>query len=55
MFATAIENEQNEAESRLPNNAKDAAHQRAKQRVLDKYLGVELAEEKGRFRSPGRG
>lgn len=47
-----IETAQEAAEKRLPKNAKDAAHVRARQRVLDQYLGVELADAPGRFRSP---
>lgn len=50
-FASTIRNEQDEAESRLPKNAKDAAHTRARQRVLDDYLGIESSEMPGRFRS----
>jgi len=51
LFASTIRNEQDEAEARLPKNAKDAAHTRARQKVLDEYLGIELAEQSGRFRS----
>ena len=54
IFASAIEDEQNQAVNRLPDNAKEAAHTRARQRVLDKYLGVELVNEPARFKSPGR-
>lgn len=50
-FASTIRQEQDEAEARLPNNAKDAAHTRARQRVLDQYLGIELSETPSRFRS----
>lgn len=52
-FANAIETEQTAATKRLPKTAKESAHDRARQRVLDKFLGVELATEPGRFRSPG--
>jgi hypothetical protein len=52
-FASAIEADQNEAEARLPKSAKDSAHSRARQRVLDQYLGIELANEPSRFRSVG--
>ena len=51
LFASTIRNEMDEAEARLPKNAKDAAHARARQRVLDEYLGVELSETPTRFRS----
>jgi hypothetical protein len=50
-FGSTIENEMDEAENRLPKDAKTAAHTRARQKVLDEYLGVELAETTGRFRS----
>jgi len=50
-FGTTIENAMDEAENRLPSSAKDQAHNRARQRVLDEYLGVELSEQKQRFRS----
>jgi hypothetical protein len=52
-FASAIRKDMDEAESRLPKNAKDAAHTRARQRVLDEYLGIELSETPDRFRSVG--
>lgn len=51
-FGTTIESEMDEAENRLPKNAKEAAHRRARQKVLDDYLGVELSEQPERFRSP---
>lgn len=52
-LAATIENEQDTAENRLPKNAKDSAHTRARQRVLDEYLGVQLSEHPERFRSVG--
>lgn len=52
-FGTVIEGEMDEAETRLPKNAKDTAHRRARQRVLDEYLGVESSEQTERFRSVG--
>lgn len=52
-LANEIERDQNLAVSRLPKNAKDAAHTRAKQRVLDQYLGIESSEQPERFRSIG--
>lgn len=52
-FARAIETAQDEAVARLPKSAKDSAHTRAKQRVLDQYLGVNQHKTPGRFRSPG--
>jgi hypothetical protein len=53
-FARVIQSEQEAATKRLPQNAKTSAHERANQRVLDKFLGVGLVEEPGRFRSPGK-
>ena len=50
-FGTAVENEMDEAEARLPKNAKEVAHRRARQRVLDEYLGVDPAEQPERFRT----
>lgn len=50
-LASAIEDDQNQAESRLPQSAKPAAHTRARQRVLDQYLDIDMAEQTGRFRS----
>lgn len=47
-----IESEQLAATNRLPNNAKEAAHRKAQQRVLDRYLGIELADQPQRFRAP---
>jgi hypothetical protein len=38
--------------TRLPKSAKATAETRARQRVLDQYLGVVVAEETTRFRSP---
>lgn len=52
-FSKTIEHEQELAVARLPKNAKDSAHTRARQRVLDKYLGLNQAETPGRFRAPG--
>jgi len=52
-FGTTVEGDMDEAETRLPKNAKEAAHRRARQRVLDEYLGVELSEQPERFRSVG--
>lgn len=52
-FAAEIESEQQEATNRLPDSAKAAAHTRARQRVLDKYLGVEAVSEPSRFRKIG--
>lgn len=52
-FAANIENDQEAETSRLPDNAKSSAHTRARQRVLDRYLGVEASEQKGRFKSVG--
>lgn len=54
-FTNAIEQAQSEAENRLPKNAKDSAHTKARQRVLDLYLGIEASEQADRFRSPVRG
>ncbi len=51
-FARVIEEEQEAATKRLPKNAKDTTHARARERVLEKYLGIEMSE-KGKFRSPG--
>lgn len=48
----AIEDDQQKAVNRLPDSAKAAAHQRAQQRVLDQYLGIELADAPQRFRAP---
>jgi hypothetical protein len=52
-FATAIQEEMEAALNRLPTSAKDKARQRAQQRVLDTFLGVEEVEQPQRFRSPG--
>jgi hypothetical protein len=51
-FAQTVEKEQNDAETRLPKNAKDATKTHARQRVLDRYLGIETAKTPGRFRDP---
>lgn len=48
-LATAIENDMDEAENRLPDNAKGPAHTKARQRVLDQYLGTQ-DNQPGRFR-----
>lgn len=52
-FASGIESDMDDAEARLPKNAKDSAHIRARQRVLDQYLGVDPSEQSDRFRSIG--
>jgi len=52
-FAKTVEEAMDQAESRLPKNAKDRAHVNARQRVLDQYLGVVASEQPSRFRSPG--
>lgn len=52
-LASAIEEDQNQAESRLPTSAKSSAHTRARQRVLDQYLGITSADQTNRFRSVG--
>jgi hypothetical protein len=51
-FSRVIEDEQEKATDRLPQSAKPAAHQRARTRVLEKYLGIDPKVE-GKFRSPG--
>jgi hypothetical protein len=49
-----VEKEQQEAVDRLPQSAKEKTRQRAQERVLFKYLGIEQAEQpQGRFRNPG--
>jgi hypothetical protein len=53
VFATEVENEQQTAVNRLPPSAKESAHTRARQRVLDQYLGITPAEQPQRFRSVG--
>lgn len=52
-FAKVIEDEQEKAVSRLPTSAKEKAHVRARQKVLDRFLNTEPTAEAGRFRSPG--
>ena len=52
-FASTIEQEMEAAVTRLPKNAKDKAHQNARQRVLDAFLGIEESKQPQRFRSPG--
>jgi hypothetical protein len=49
VFSSCIEQDQEEATRRLPENAKPQAHQKAKQRVLDRYLGT---DSMAKFRSP---
>jgi hypothetical protein len=51
-LAKAIENEQEEAVNRLPKSAKEKAHRNAKQRILDKFLGVELDKAPQKFKAP---
>ena len=51
-LASEIENEMELATKRLPSNAKEAAHTRARQRILDSYLGIEDSAQPNRFRSP---
>lgn len=48
----AIEEDMDAREKRLPDSAKASTREKARQRVLDQYMGVELAEETGRFRAP---
>jgi hypothetical protein len=52
-LASAIEQDQQAAVNRLPKSAKETAHTRAQQRVLDEYLGIELVEQPQRFRAIG--
>ncbi len=52
-LAACIREDQDVAENRLPKNAKDSAHIRARQRILDQYLGIESSEQPDRFRSVG--
>jgi hypothetical protein len=51
-FAKTIENEMDAAVTRLPKNSKEAAQQRARQKVLDQYLGYETVSQPSRFRAP---
>lgn len=50
-FASVIRQEMDAATTRLPKNAKESAHRRAQQRVLDQYLGHQEVEV-SRFRAP---
>lgn len=52
-FAKIIEDEQEKAVNRLPKSAKEGAHVRARQKVLDRFLNNESTVEPGKFRSPG--
>lgn len=52
LFSRVIEDEQEAAVARLPKTAKESAHTRARQRVIDKYLGIQSSDV-GKFRSPG--
>jgi hypothetical protein len=54
-LAGTIEEQQEAAVTRLPQNAKESAHARTRQKVLDMYLGVELVDEPQRFRAPVQG
>lgn len=51
-FASTVENAQETAVGRLPKNAKEATHAHVRQMVLDKYLGLDAGEAKGRFADP---
>jgi hypothetical protein len=51
-FANKVENAMDQAEKQLPKTAKDSAHARARQRVLDEYLGIEAVQKTERFRAP---
>jgi hypothetical protein len=51
-FARTLEAEQEQAVSRLPKNAKPAAETRARQRIIDEFLGIEAVDQPQRFRSP---
>lgn len=51
-LASTIESEMETAVTRLPKTAKEQAHHKARQRVLDQFLEFEAAAEPGRFRSP---
>jgi len=50
-FASTINAEMDAAVTRLPKSAKESAHRRARQRVLDQYLGYE-EQSATRFRAP---
>lgn len=52
-LASAIRMDQESAVARLPKSAKETAHARAEQRILDQYLGVESSSQPERFRSVG--
>lgn len=51
-FAMTIESEIEAAVTRLPKTAKESAHAKARQRVIDQYLGIDQANAPQRFRSP---
>lgn len=51
-FAKTVENEMEVAVTRLPKNAKPSAETRARQRVIDQYLGIVAVEQPERFRAP---
>jgi hypothetical protein len=51
-LVSAIEGDMDARTKRLPDNAKASTHERARQKVLDEYLGVELADQPQRFRAP---
>lgn len=50
-FASTIRQEMEAAVTRLPKNAKETAHRRAQQRVLDQYLGHQ-EQRPSQFRAP---
>lgn len=52
-FASTVEREQEESEKGLPKKASEAMRNNARQRVLDKYLGLDPTKMPGRFRDPG--
>lgn len=51
-LVSAIESDMDARTKRLPDNAKASTHDRTRQKVLDEYLGVELADQPQRFRAP---
>jgi hypothetical protein len=53
-FGRGVETAMDEAENRLPKSAKDKTRQNTRQRVLDRFLGVDQATA-GRFRNPQKG
>ena len=53
MFAAAIERDQDIAAGGLPKTAKQNTIEQVRQRVLDRYLGIDPAKVPGRFRDPG--